>query len=134
MSVGDIGLALRAMGALVTGKEIEIFAKKYDGDRTGKIGVDDYINMLAEIQWQPDNEDDIKAAFSPFDKNGEEMLSLDEMQHVLSRIGDTLTPEEAANFIGMIDSYGDGHARMSDIVQTVSAAPQQAINKQLNSG
>ena len=49
MRVEDVGLALRSMGALITGKEIEIFIKKYDVDRTGKIGVDDYINMLAEV-------------------------------------------------------------------------------------
>ena len=51
MKVSDVGLAVRAMGALITGKEIEIFIKKYDSDRTGKISLDDYINILAEIEW-----------------------------------------------------------------------------------
>lgn len=117
MKVEDVGLALRAMGALITGKEIQIFIEKYDSDRTGKISQDDYINILAEIEWKPDNTDDIRAAFSAFDKTENGLLSIDEMRHVLSRIGDTLTPEETANFIGMLDNFGDGFARMDDLIQ-----------------
>ena len=40
------------------------------------------------------------------------MLDLEEMRHVLTRVGDTMTPEETANFFSMIDNYGDGYARM----------------------
>ena len=115
MKIEDIGLALRAMGALVTGKEIAIFVTKYDTDRTGKITQDDYINMLAEVDWTPDTPEDIRGAFSAFDKGEDGMLDLEEMRHVLQRIGDTLTPEEVANWIGMIDNYGDGFARMNDL-------------------
>ena len=45
----DVALALRAMGALVTGSEIDSLMMKYDADRTGKISLDDYLNMMAEI-------------------------------------------------------------------------------------
>ena len=51
MNVDDVGLALRSQGALITGKEIKIFIAKYDPDRTGKISEEDYINILAEIDW-----------------------------------------------------------------------------------
>ena len=132
MKVEDVGLALRAMGALITGKEIRIFIGKYDSDRTGKISQDDYINILAEIEWKPDNTDDILASFSAFDKTENGLLSIDEMRHVLSRVGDTLTPEETANFIGMLDNFGDGFARIDDLVQLMVPQSQQAINRQLD--
>ena len=89
------------------------------------------MNILAEIDWTPETQDDIKAAFSAFDKGEEGMLNLEEMRHVLSRIGDVLTPEETANFIGMVDNFGDEHARMADMVQLMMPASQSAIDKQL---
>lgn len=119
MKVEDVGLALRAMGALVTGKEIAIFIEKYDRDRTGKVTQDDYINMLAEIDWTPDTPDDIRAAFSAFDKTEDGQLDLEEMRHVLQRIGDTLSPEEMSNFISLVDNYGDGFARMNDLTNLI---------------
>lgn len=132
MLVADVGLAMRAMGALVTGKELRILLDKYDQDRTGKISQDDYINMLAEIDWSPDSPEEIRTAFASFDKSEDGMLDIEEMKHVLQRIGDVLTPEETANFIGMIDNFGDGFARMNDLTQLFVSQNQQAINRQLN--
>ena len=63
MKLEDVGLALRCMGALLTGKEINILLKKYDPDRTGKISQDDYLNMLAESDFHPDTEEEVRAAF-----------------------------------------------------------------------
>ena len=74
----------------------------------------------------------IRAAFSPFDKSEGGELDIEEMRHVLTRIGDVLSPEEAANFLGLIDKYGDGFARLDDLTQLMVPAPQLAINRQLN--
>ncbi len=37
MSTDDVGLALRAMGALIATKEIKLLIAKYDADGTGKV-------------------------------------------------------------------------------------------------
>eukprot|EP00351_Strombidinopsis_sp_SopsisLIS2011_P003912 CAMPEP_0116882870 /NCGR_PEP_ID=MMETSP0463-20121206/15271_1 /TAXON_ID=181622 /ORGANISM="Strombidinopsis sp, Strain SopsisLIS2011" /LENGTH=55 /DNA_ID=CAMNT_0004536825 /DNA_START=343 /DNA_END=510 /DNA_ORIENTATION=- len=55
MASTDIALALRAMGALVTNKEIDSLLKKYDPDGTGTLVLDDYISMMAEVSNKPDN-------------------------------------------------------------------------------
>lgn len=56
MIIEDVPLALRAMGALVTGAEIKGLIEKYDEDRTGKISMEDYLNMLAEISLDLDQQ------------------------------------------------------------------------------
>ena len=38
------------------------------------------------------------------------------MKHILTRIGDTLSPEEIINFTNVLDTNGDGYARMQDLV------------------
>lgn len=43
-------------------------------------------------------------------------MPIDEMRHVLARIGDPLTQEEIANFINIVDTRGDGYIRMEDMV------------------
>ena len=39
------------------------------------------------------------------------------MKHVLTRIGDTLSPEEVINFTNVLDTHGDGFARMDEVVK-----------------
>ena len=60
------------------------------------------------------------------------MLDLEEMRHVLTRVGDTMTPEETANFFSMVDNFGDGYARMDQLMELVIPKQQQAIKRQLD--
>ena len=75
--------------------------------------------MLAESDFHPDTEEEVRAAFSSFDKTDDGMLDLEEMRHVLTRVGDTMTPEETANFFSMIDNFGDGYARMDQLMELI---------------
>ena len=50
---------------------------------------------MAEVQARPDGEDQIRQAFSIFDKYDQSgSLSLNELKHVLTRIGDPMKDEE----------------------------------------
>jgi Ca2+-binding EF-hand superfamily protein len=49
MACDDVCLAMRAMGALVTEKEVKNLLKKYDPDHTGTIDVNDFIACMAEV-------------------------------------------------------------------------------------
>ena len=44
------------------------------------------------------------------------MLDIDEMKHVLTRVGDVLSPEEVNNFFVMLDKHGDKNARMHELM------------------
>lgn len=72
--------------------------------------------MMSEVVNKPDDQEIIKSAFSAFDKQENGVLDIEEMKHVLTRIGDTLSPEEVINFTNVLDTHGDGFARMNDVV------------------
>lgn len=65
--------------------------KKYDPDNIGSIDLNDFIACLAELVNKPDNEEEIRGAFSVFDKDDNGLLPVQEMRHVLTRIGDPLS-------------------------------------------
>lgn len=103
MKAEDVGLAMRAMGALVANSEVKALLKKYDPDGTGTIDLNDFIACMAEVVNKEDNPGEIKNAFSVFDKEDNGMLPVDEMRHVLTRIGDPLSQEEITNFLNILD-------------------------------
>jgi calmodulin len=115
MACDDVCLAMRAMGALVTEKEVKNLLKKYDPDHTGTIDVNDFIACMAEVLHKDDSEQEIKNGFSVFDKEDNGLLSVLEMKHVLTRIGDPLTQEEVTNFLNILDIHGDGYIRMPEV-------------------
>lgn len=117
MACDDVCLAMRAMGALVTEKEVKNLLKKYDPDHTGTIDVNDFIACMAEVLHKDDSEQEIKNGFSVFDKEDNGLLSVLEMKHVLTRIGDPLTQEEVTNFLNILDIHGDGYIRMPEVTK-----------------
>jgi calmodulin len=98
----DLGLALRSMGALVSNKEVQTLLRKYDPDNIGTIDLNDFIACMAEIVNKPDNESEIRGGFSVFDKDDNGLLPVDEMRHVLTRIGDPMSQEEITNFLNIL--------------------------------
>ena len=91
--------------------------KKYDPDSTGTIDLNDFIACMAEVMNKPDDANEIKSSFSVFDKEDNGLLPVDEMRHVLTRIGDPLSQEEITNFLNILDVYGDNNVRMGDLMQ-----------------
>ena len=59
---------------------------------------------------------EVTNAFAHFDKRASGLLGIEEMKHVLTKIGDVLSPEEAQNFMSMLDVYGDGQGRIEDLL------------------
>ena len=116
MSCDDVCLSMRAMGALVTEKEVKNLLRKYDPDCTGTIDVNDFIACMSEVLHKDDSEQEIRNSFSVFDKDDTGMLPVEEMRHVFTRIGDSLTQEEVSNFINILDVHGDGFVRLQDVV------------------
>ena len=116
MACDDVPLAMRSMGALVTEKEVKTLLKKYDPDMTGTIDVNDFIACMSEVLNKDDSEQEIRNAFSVFDKDDTGMLPIEEMRHVFTRIGDPLTQEEITGFISMLDK-GDGFIRLPEVVK-----------------
>ena len=60
---------------------------------------------MAEIQGKPDSEDRIREAFSVFDKYDEAgSLNVNEMKHVMSRLGDHIPEEDLNSFFSLLDN------------------------------
>lgn len=91
MKAEDVGLAMRAMGALVSDGEVKTLLRKYDPDGTQTIDLNDFIACMAEVVNKEDNPSEIKNGFSVFDKDDNGFLPTEEMRHVLTRIGDPLS-------------------------------------------
>ena len=72
--------------------------------------------MLADVYGKPDSPKEIMNAFQTYDKTNSGLLDVQEMKHVLTRVGDVLSPQEVENFMSILDVYGDGCARMDDLV------------------
>ena len=55
MPTQDVGLALRACGALISDREVKTLVNKYDSSHKGKIVFEDFLQMMLETNDKLDN-------------------------------------------------------------------------------
>ena len=55
MPTQDVGLALRACGALISDREVKKLVNKYDSSHKGKIVFEDFLQMMLETNDKLDN-------------------------------------------------------------------------------
>ena len=104
IDVRDLGKAMRSVGALLSDHEVKILVQKYDPRGSGFVSFVDFLSCMAEVQAKPDGEENIRNAFSVFDKyDDSQSMSLAEMKHVLSTIGDPIPEEDLEDFFKYVD-------------------------------
>ena len=52
-----------------------------------------------------------------FDKNGDGFISVDELRHVMTSLGEPMTIEEAEECIREVDTDGDGRVNYEEFIQ-----------------
>ena len=66
-------------------------------------------------------EDEFAEAFKVIDKDGDGLISPDELHHVLINLGENLTAEEIDEMIREADVDGDGHINYDEFVRVMLA-------------
>ena len=77
-----------------------------------------YFNAkMARKMKEPENEEEIIEAFKVFDKDGNGLISSDELLHVMTSLGDNLTIEEVEDLIKDADLDRDGFINYAEFVK-----------------
>ena len=65
--------------------------------------------MMAKKRKEGNEEEELREAFKVFDKDGNGVISADELRHVMTNLGEKLTDEEITEMIKEADTNNDGH-------------------------
>lgn len=113
----ELGVVLRTMGLNPTEEEVNDMINEVDGDGSGAIDFEEFVELMSKKVAREDSEqDDLKEAFKVFDRNGDGTVSRAEFRHVMTSLGEALTDQEVDEMIGEADLDGDGNIDYSEFV------------------
>ncbi|KAI3796138.1 hypothetical protein L1987_38803 [Smallanthus sonchifolius] len=113
---------LKSLGSDTSPDEVKRTMAEIDADSDGSISLEEFIAFCKGIAGDSEGDwiSDLKQAFKLYDLNNNGVISANELQQILSRLGESYTVENCANMINSVDSDGDGFVNFEEFRKMMS--------------
>ncbi|KAL3846704.1 hypothetical protein ACJMK2_017672 [Sinanodonta woodiana] len=112
----ELGTVMRSMGQNPTEEELANMIDDVDVDGNGRIDFNEFVTMMVANMKDIYSEEGLREAFRVFDRDGNGLISLAELQYVITNLGDKLTDAEVDEMIREVDVDGDGQVNYEEFV------------------
>ena len=117
ISSTELDNLLRALGAKPTPEEIQEMINEVDKDNSGRIEFNEFLELYSRKMNEPETEEDLIEAFRIFDRDGNGLITRDELRHVMTTLGEKLTEEEADEMLRQADINQDGYINIEEFIK-----------------
>ena len=101
-----------------THTELENMIESVDRNKNGTIDFDEFLTMMnamkEDSELTTDEEDDITQAFKVFDKDGDGLITAEEIQATMMGLGENISESEVKAMVMEADLNGDGFIDFSE--------------------
>ncbi|XP_075396736.1 calmodulin-alpha-like [Tenrec ecaudatus] len=112
----EFGTILRSLGHNPTEAELQDMINELDTGDNGTIDFPAFLSVMARKMKDTESEEEIRKAFRIFDKDGRGYISVAELRHVMTNLGEKLTDEEINEMITEADVHGEGEVNYEEFV------------------
>ena len=108
LDAGELKMAFRTLGLEFTTDELLKLVSEFDPDNTGSIDYESFFNLIHNSMTKKDPMDKIKLSFQMLDENKTGKITLANLKHVASQLGEDISEQELQEMINEADLDGDG--------------------------
>ena len=105
-------------GFFPTKEELGIMIENVDQNKNGTVDFEEFLIMMnamrEESEQREDGEDDISQAFKVFDKDGDGLITAQEIQETMLGLGEAISEAEVKAMVVEADLNGDGFIDYSE--------------------
>ncbi len=107
----ELGTVMRSLGINPTEAELVEMINEVDANGNGTIDFPEFLTLMVRRTNNTNPEEEILDVFKVFDRDGNGMISIDELRHVMKSLGETLSELEVDEMIR--DGYIDGDEQIN---------------------
>ena len=110
----ELKVAMRSMGFEVKKAEVLLLMEEHDPSKTGSIGYEEFVDIMAVRIAVRSPEEELRKAFELFDEDGTGRISLRNMRRIAKELGENLSDDELQAMIEEFDHDHDGEISLDE--------------------
>lgn len=121
ITVKELGTVMRSLGYNPSAEELHDLIKVYDKDDSGTIDLSEFMELMNNKMREQAEEKELIETFEVFDRNGDGLLSKEELKYVMESIGEHVSDEILDEFIRQADIDEDGNINYQEFVKLMTS-------------
>ena len=115
----ELGDIMTNLGQTPSEAELQDMINEVDIDGNGTIDFKEFLGLMARKMRDADTEEELIEAFKVFDRDGDGLISGNELQHVMNSLGENISQDEVEEMIKEADLDGDGYINYEEFVRMI---------------
>ena len=117
----ELGTVMRSLDQSPTEAELQVMINEVDADDNGTIDFPEFLTMMARKMKDADSEEEIREAFTAFEKDANGFISVAQLRHLMTNVGEKLTDAEVDEMVRELDVDGDGKVNYEEFVTMMTS-------------
>ncbi|KAK3578506.1 hypothetical protein CHS0354_007758 [Potamilus streckersoni] len=113
----ELGVVMRNLGQSPTQEELEQMVREVDKNGNGTVEFSEFVAMMGRMMSSEDKEENLLDAFKSFDRDGNGLISREELKQALISLGDQPTDQQVADMMDEVDLNGDGYINYEEFLK-----------------
>ncbi|XP_037090298.1 neo-calmodulin-like isoform X2 [Pollicipes pollicipes] len=119
INMNELGVMMKTLGQRPTETELEKMVSTVDQEGTGQIEFNEFLQMMAKKMAGMESEEELKEAFKVFDKDEDGLLTVGELRHIMTSMGEKMSNDEVDDMIREADKNGNGKINYEEFVRVL---------------
>jgi len=119
ITLKELSNVLRSLNLDPTEEEIKEMIDEVDLDGNGEIDFEEFVTLMNRRSKETDIEEEVLNAFKVFDKDGNGLVSITELRHIMTELENGFTEEEIDDLLLESDDDGDGFISYAEFIKNM---------------
>merc|ERR1712183_543862 len=113
ISTAELGAVMQSLGKPSTEAELKNLMKNVDTNKDGTLDFNEFLTLMS----RKNENEEMKAAFAAFDKDGNGFITSAELKEVMKSMGESLSDAEVDAMIKEADMNGDDQVNYEEFIK-----------------
>ena len=115
----ELANILKSIDINVSDEEIKQILLELDLEKNGEINYEELLELVEKRQKETDPAEKVINAFKLFDKDGNGLINISELKHIISNFGNNIQESEINDLLNEADIDMDGYINYEEFVRTM---------------